>query len=941
MKSFYRKPSIFMQTLFVLAICLVIQACSNTPNNWQWETIEAIGAPTPRHEAAFVSYQDKMYLIGGRRINPTDEFDPATKTWTAKSPTPIELHHFQPVVVGDAIYLMGAMTGLWPNEKPLDKVLVYYPERDEYEYKHEIPENRRRGGAGVVYHNGKIYMVGGITNGHMDGFMPWFDEYDPQTGEWRVLPNAPNSRDHFQAVVIGNKLYAFGGRVSSRATGEDMSRTIQHGNIFDFQTEVWLPVTANHAIPTMRAGTASLAWNDEVVVAGGESMTQELAHNQVESFNSQTGQWVAWPPLAEGRHGSGFAIIDDYVYIASGSGGRGGGPELTSIERLKLPRRNLEIADKEKDISPVYSQWHTVDLSFEGPELSETGDINPFLDYQLIVSLENAGSQYHVRGFFAADNQAAETGAASGKFWKARFTPDTPGNWSYTATLYHGDSVALNPTPDQSLAVPLSNTSGTFVVTPTDTDGPDFRAYGRIVASDGYFKFYKSDKYWIKGGADSPENFLAYQGFDDTYRTEATALEGEASTDNTIHSYPSHQKDWTIGDPDWKGGQGKAIIGAINYLASKGMNVVYFLLNNINGDGRDVWPYVSPEDFTRFDVSKLEQWDILFSHMQSKGIMLHMVLQETENETMLDNGNTGPLRKLFLNEMIARYGHHLGLTWNLGEENGPAPFSPIAQNDQQRRDMTSFIKQNDPYNHPVLLHTHSHDPPRAEVLNQILGFQDLDGLSLQQDNRKEVSPVIQQWRKKSIDAGNHWLISMDEIGYWHTGAKSDAEDPDHPTLRRYVLWGSLLSGAAGVEWYFGANSQQNDLSTEDWRTRDRLWELTYYALEFFDKYLPYWEMEPTKGIANNREAYSLAKTGQVYAIYFPEITKKKLTANLRGVTGSYSIHWYDPTAGGDLQAGSVEQVDGNQVASIGFPPGTQAENRKKDWVVLIERINED
>ena len=109
--------------------------------------------------------------------------------------------------------------------------------------------------------------------------------------------------------------------------------------------------------------------------------------------------------------------------------------------------------------------------------------------------------------------------------------------------------------------------------------------------------------------------------------------------------------------------------------------------------------------------------------MQAKGIMLHVVLQETENETMLDNGDTGPMRQLYLNELIARFGHHPGLKWNLGEENGPANFTPVAQSDAQRRAMASFIKQADPYNHPILLHTHSHDPARSNVLDQILGFQ--------------------------------------------------------------------------------------------------------------------------------------------------------------------------------------------------------------------------
>ena len=139
-------------TLWTFVTLLAAAAQAQEP---AWETLTTPGQPTARHEAAFVAYKGKGYLIGGRRINPVDVFDPATNTWTAKSETPMELHHFQAVVVGDAIYLIGAMTGAYPNETPLEKVIVYYPEKDEFRFVHSVPSSRRRGGAGAVLHDGK------------------------------------------------------------------------------------------------------------------------------------------------------------------------------------------------------------------------------------------------------------------------------------------------------------------------------------------------------------------------------------------------------------------------------------------------------------------------------------------------------------------------------------------------------------------------------------------------------------------------------------------------------------------------------------------------------------------------------------------------------------------------------------------------------------------
>jgi len=336
-------------------------------------------------------------------------------------------------------------------------------------------------------------------------------------------------------------------------------------------------------------------------------------------------------------------------------------------------------------------------------------------------------------------------------------------------------------------------------------------------------------------------------------------------------------------------------------------------------------------------VSKLAQWDIVFTHMQSKGILLHMVIQETENETMLDNGDTGRLRKLYFNELIARFGHHLGLVWNLGEENGPAPWAPEGQNDAQRKTMASYFKANDPYGHPVLLHTHSYDPLRSDVLNDIVGYEDVDGLSLQTNIREEASEVVQYWKKEAHKTGHEWLITMDEIGEWHTAVLPDDLDPEHPTIRRYALWGTLLSGAAGVEWYFGAKYPHNDLSSEDWRQRNRLWQLTSYAQQFFEQYLPYWDMHPAHTLVNNEGAYCLVKESEIYAIYLPDT--RAYTLDLTEAKGEYEVEWYDPLTGGLLQNGSVRKVTGGKVVELGEPPSRS--KTKQDWVVLVRNMSSD
>lgn len=934
-----------MFRLIVFFSCLMLlSACGQrmSANQWQWEVLKTQGQPTPRHEASFVEHKGRLYLIGGRRINPVDVFDPQTNTWEARSTSPIELHHFQAVSLGDAIYILGAMTGGWPNERPLEKVMAYYPETDTFEYLHDIPKSRRRGGAGVVSHSGKLYIVGGITNGHIDGYQPWLDEYDPKTGAWRVLPSAQFARDHVQAVTLKDKLYVFGGRTSRHRTGEVMSLLVEHGEVFDFKTEQWLPVTDNLALPNLRAGNSIVAWGDDIIVGGGESPKHEASHTENDVYNTVTKAWSRWPDSLQGRHGTGYVQYNGYLYTASGSLNRGGGPELTSIERLKLPTLKLPTQTRANPAAvssdlPVHQQYNTVTLEFEGPDTSEQAQVNPFTDYLLEVEFTHKNSNITVRGYYAADGNAANTGASQGNIWAAKFSPQKLGFWTYKATMHQGENIAVNGLDSSVKGIGISNAQGQFRVVPSDKDGVDFRANGFLDVKGGYFYHPNTNKFWLKTGANSPENLLGYYEIDGTYRTEVQAREGEATAAESLHKFAAHSGDWNTGDPTWgeHADRGKNMIGALNYLANKGMNANYFLTMNINGDGKDVWPFVSHDDFTRFDVSKLAQWDVIFSHMQAKGILLHMVIQETENERLFDDGDMGPQRQLYLNELIARFAHHPALVWNLGEENGPAPWSPVAQNDAQRKAMASYLKQADPYQHPVLLHTHSSAESKDEIVAPQLGHKPLDGLSFQVHPRESANSEVIKWRQKAAQSGHEWLITMDEIGEWHTAALPDSLDPNHDSLRRYALWGTLMAGAAGVEWYFGAKYPHNDLTSEDWRERDRLWDLSRYAQRFFVQHLPFWQMRPSNELLNVSGHYVFAKAGEVYAVYLHE--HQSVTLDLSAVQGRFSVSWFDPNTGGALKEGSITELAGGANRALGSPPPKAAGVPGKDWVVLIKK----
>lgn len=306
----------------------------------RWEILEAEGTPVKRHECALAEAGGRLFLIGGRGIKPVDIFDPATRRWTQGATPPEEIHHFQAVSHGGLVYVVGALTGRFPAEPAVSHVLVYDPARDQWRRGPEVPEGRRRGAAGAVFHRGKIYVLGGLTEGHDGGFVPWLDAFDPATGRWEALPDAPRARDHFHAAVVGGKLYAAGGRTTSARTKQTMNLTIAEVDVFDFQTGRWSTLPGPEgALPTRRAGTGAVAWGEWVLVLGGESGAQQAAHAEVEALHTPTGRWHKVASLARGRHGIQAVLLGDRVYTAAGSGDRGGGPELDSIEVFALPAR--------------------------------------------------------------------------------------------------------------------------------------------------------------------------------------------------------------------------------------------------------------------------------------------------------------------------------------------------------------------------------------------------------------------------------------------------------------------------------------------------------------------------------------------------------------------------------------------------------------------------
>lgn len=482
------------------------------------------------------------------------------------------------------------------------------------------------------------------------------------------------------------------------------------------------------------------------------------------------------------------------------------------------------------DTSSMVEANADTQIRYSGPAVSE--DRRAFLDHRYWVELrlEDEPREIIIEGYL---NRVS---ANSGE-WVANLGELSQGRYRVTQKFCVGPNVALEGCEGRIVA------SSERIVTTEESV---------LRQSQTRYLQTPNGSVFIKSGAGSPENILAYAGFDNTYDVGGT--EFPALGDNQLHEFLPHLRDARPDDPTWKGGRGASLLGLFNYYEEVGVNSQYLVAMNVEGDGQDVFPWVSHDDPYVYDVSKLTQWQTALEHANRRGVAINFLFTETENESLFevhDGMDVGvdfaPSRKLYYREIVARFGHLPLLIWNLGEENGvdgttgSDPYR-AATSPTQRMAFTDHIAALDGRDHPIVSHNYPFEEEPTYTAK--LGHPSFSGISLQA--HENYFDKAAEWTRRSAEAGQPWMVGVDEPLGWEFGARPDA-DVDRREEILTVLWPSLLGGAAGVEWYFGwqNNAPTSDLSSEDQRTRDQLWRDSAQVRRFFET-LPLTDMNPRR-----------------------------------------------------------------------------------------------
>jgi hypothetical protein len=650
-------------------------------------------------------------------------------------------------------------------------------------------------------------------------------------------------------------------------------------------------------------------------------------------------------------------------------------------------------------------------------------DPNPWIHRRLDVYFghPSLARPLRVPGYFTGDG----SGSLGGRVWRAHFTPTLEGDWIWFAIFEGGEMLNAAPGDTVGLPLPLLNSAGTFAVGPRDNAAPGFQSKGALLHVEGerYFCFGgEPNDPFVLAGVGSPENLLGYAGFtrvedgssangvnccckqacfDDCRRTICGNAGDPAA--GFLHRYAPHEIDWNAGDPDWEANglpnQGRGIIGALNYLGDTAeVNSLYFMTMNLGGDGKDTYPFLtngggadcpsegsgfSPAHTLNYDVARMDQWRTVFEHANDKGIMLQVILAEQEacnirwfGEHDSDGGPRNHMsvyRRLFMKQMVAEFGHVLGLRWNLCEENQSAAsctsgtsscgqsatlnapqFSP-----EELDEMARWISEWDVMGHAIGVHTAPND---LGIYAELLALPEppawLTMVSLQLHGEwgtgQQYEDVMRSTAHLFAQAGRDLPIINDEQGSPARGLSSEFNTVALSTStaddrRRRVLYDVLLSRGQ-ISYYFGYYTVSNgggDLRCEDFRTRDSALRQMSFARKVAEL-IKIWDASDRDDLLIGSVAASqfgrpevaASQNGQRIAVYYPALRDLPTSAVKTGsldltefAKHAYQALWFDPVEfrevgervdvfGGEITPVPIPDIDGDGVPGNAITPET-------------------
>lgn len=296
--------------ILLLILCLVISTLPLVRAEDSWVAKKSMQVARDRLGVAVVN--GKIYAIGGDSVNligtcigpsfgtalsTTEEYNPATDTWTFKSPMPSPRCSFGVAVYQNKIYCIGGWAS-YHNYTGVNE--VYDPSTDTWETKTAMPTPRIDLQANVV--DGNIYLIGGRTES--SSYLKVNEVYDPATDTWTTKSASPNPPTSGASAVADDKIYFL-----ARASNLDLGAFVQ---IYNPEDDSW-STGANS--PTYGG------WSATAAVASGEGAQQQIVFFSEFStyvYYPLTDSWALGTTMPTARGFTGVAVVNDTFYVIGG-----------------------------------------------------------------------------------------------------------------------------------------------------------------------------------------------------------------------------------------------------------------------------------------------------------------------------------------------------------------------------------------------------------------------------------------------------------------------------------------------------------------------------------------------------------------------------------------------------------------------------------------------
>jgi hypothetical protein len=468
---------------------------------------------------------------------------------------------------------------------------------------------------------------------------------------------------------------------------------------------------------------------------------------------------------------------------------------------------------------------------------------NPFTEASVTGWFAKTGSNERLKADGFCDS-------ADGTAFRIRFTPASPGDYSYAVT-YRQDNFE-------------KSYSGTFRATDGHRRGPirvDPRYPWHFIwegTGEHYF-FNGTTAYWLLGWRD--ERVIRFS-IDRLHRLKIDRMRVTIAGRTSLF----------YGDAVMNGGAFTVFL--VPWPAEKAEDI-----------------YHPGFDYTRFNISYWQKFDRALRYARERDMIISLVLDMGDGKVHPAAGSEDEHQ--FIRYAVARFSAFSNITWDLGDD------LDVYRDEAWSHATGTLIKQWDAYKH--LATSHPTDNAHQDRMSEWFDF-----TSFQEWSRKQHEYMLNQ-RRQQEKLGRIIPQTNEEYGYedhyplWAPEPGADSAD----ALRR-TAWDIVMAGG------YGTTGESARRGTNIWpdtgggwfngRGDDTMTMLDGYAhmVDFFTSF-EWWKTEPHDELVNNG-AYCVAERGRTYAIYLPH--GGDVTVKLE--PGTYRAEWFGALTGEKTPIGAID-----------------------------------